>query len=157
MIFFHTEPILSRGKVYHASMCETTAGVTLKTLVKAWLDSLNERPEGGWRNPVSLSLMGRDRLGARCLWPCREYGEGSLCSMLQDLKKLGTVKPVLFLAQCACVQPRLSCSLLSPQFQPQSQSKTSNIAVIFLWLFLSPLYFYNNKDVSWYDIILTSL
>lgn len=28
-------------------MCETIAGVTSETLAKAWLDSLNERPEGG--------------------------------------------------------------------------------------------------------------
>lgn len=41
------------------------------------------------------------------------------CSMLQDVKNLGTVKAAFSLAQCACVQPCLSPSPLSPQLQPQ--------------------------------------
>lgn len=78
--------------------------VTSERPVKAWLDSLNERP-GGWRNPVSRSLMSWDGLGARCLWTCKEYGKAGPCNMLQDVKKLGTVNAALSLAQCACVQP----------------------------------------------------
>lgn len=71
--------------------------VTSARLVKSCLCSLNERPGG---NGGIQFRRRSDGLAARCLRTCREYGKSGPCSMLQDVKKLGTVRAARSLAQC---------------------------------------------------------
>lgn len=79
-LVFQTEPFYLRRTL---CVCENS-----ETLVKNW-SWLKE--VGGWRDMVSESLVGGDRLGARCLWSCRNTAGWSIQRAARRGTMFGTV------------------------------------------------------------------